>query len=155
MAALSKDELDAETAEWRERCAALGYDAVDHQGNQNPGDPPHTKELPQSKKADVRLIIKGVIEAVAPHIVALEKQVAALAARIEELERKGYCGVWKSGKEYSPQSEVTCDGGRWISHKRTSDKPGLSADWSLMEKSFETSHARNGSALPPASPRTS
>jgi hypothetical protein len=83
-------------------------------------------------------IIKSVIEAVAPHIVALEKQVAALQTRIEELERKGYCGVWKSGKEYSPQSEVTHDGARWISHKRTSDKPGASADWTLTEKRSDT-----------------
>ena len=26
---LTKEQLDAETAEWRERCAALGYDPVE------------------------------------------------------------------------------------------------------------------------------
>jgi hypothetical protein len=119
---LTKEQLDVTTAEWRERCAA-----VEVQTEKRPPRPfsgQHNTEL-------ITAIMKGI----APYIHDLEKQVAALQTRIEELERKGYVGVWKDGKEYTPQSEVTHEGARWIAHKRTSDKPGASADWSLMEKS--------------------
>lgn len=102
-------------------------------------------------------LIKAIMAGIAPvlheHISQeIAKATAPLQARIADLERKGYVGVWKAGKEYSPQSEVTCDGARWLAHKRTSDKPGASADWSLIEKAT-TSHARNGSAGPTARPR--
>ena len=59
------------------------------------------------------------------------------------------------------ESECTHDGARWIAHKRTSDKPGASGDWTMIEKSATpaprsdtaaASHHRNGSALP-ARPR--
>ncbi len=106
-----------------------------------------TAPTPAPKMRDAALI-KSIITGIAPTIADLEKQVTELRARIEELERKGYVGIWKAGKEYSPQSEVTHDGARWISHKRTSDKPGTSADWLMMEKSeprndtSETSSAR-------------
>jgi hypothetical protein len=85
-------------------------------------------------KSNEALLIKALNEVT--HVIdKLEKQIAELQARISELERKGYVGVWKDGKEYTAQSEVTHEGARWIAHKRTSDKPGASADWSLMEKS--------------------
>ena len=102
----------------------------------------------------IKAIMAGIAPVVHEHIHhEIEKAVAPLLARIEELERKGYVGVWKTGKEYTPQSEVTHEGARWLAHKRTSDKPGASADWSLIEKAT-TSHARNGSAGPPANPRS-
>lgn len=115
-------------------------------------------------------IIKGVASVLHDEIEPLKAQIAALSARVLELERgqKTYLGVWKEGREYTPQSEVTCDGARWICHKRTSDKPGTSADWSLMEKSAGagfapparersdttvTAHARNGPSHSSSNPR--
>lgn len=87
--------------------------------------------------------LKGIINGIAPTISALEQRVEQLEQRLAEVERKGYVGVWKDGKEYSPQSECTHDGARWICHKRTADKPGTSADWSMMEKSAPTSSPRS------------
>jgi hypothetical protein len=92
-------------------------------------------------------LMKAVIDTFGPAIVALEKQVSELQARLAEVERKGYVGVWKADREYSPQSEVTHDGARWFAHKRTSDKPGTSADWQLMEKSAPTPSPRNETAV--------
>jgi hypothetical protein len=138
---LTKEELDAETAEWRER-EALGYPQIEK--------PPRGGFSVQTKASNNTALIKSIMAGIAPFIHDLEKKIGALQTRIEELERKGYCGVWKSGKEYSPQSEVTHDGARWISHKRTSDKPGASADWTLTEKSEPT--ARSDTTTSP--PRT-
>jgi hypothetical protein len=145
--------LDAEVAAWREHCAAHGY-PVD-------APVPAAKGLtvPEVKVRD-RVVIEAVMSAVAPHIHELEQKLAALSTRVLELERKGYVGIWKEGKEYSPQSEVTHEGARWISHKRTTDRPGSSADWTMMEKSepanprseSAAAHARNGS-FNPANPR--
>jgi hypothetical protein len=93
-------------------------------------------------------LVKAIALAVAPVIHKLETRVEQLEQRLAEVERKGYVGIWKEGKEYSPQSECTHDGARWFCHKRTSDKPGTSADWSMMEKSAAprdaTASARNG-----------
>jgi hypothetical protein len=149
---LTKEQLDAENREWRERCAALGY-------------PVEVKSPTGVKVHNNTALIKAIMAGIAPHIIALEKQITALQTRVEELERsqKTYLGVWKGGREYTPQSEVTHDGARWIAHKRTSDKPGASADWSLMEKSEPTenrtgtppAHPRNGGDGVPARPRAS
>jgi hypothetical protein len=147
MAALTQKELEAEVAEWREHRAALGFDV----------DTPAAKELKFgsfTKAAPVipKVLITGILKAIAPTIHALETQVSKLQARIEELERKGYCGVWKAGKEYSAQSEVTHDGARWIAHKRTSDKPGSSADWTMIEKAESVPTPRHtGAAARPRS----
>lgn len=101
-------------------------------------------------------IMRGIAPALHQHVRdEIQKATAPLLARIDELERRGYCGVWKSGREYSPQSECTHDGVRWLAHKRTADRPGSSGDWVMMEKSDEpaVSHGRNGSAGGPAQPR--
>jgi hypothetical protein len=97
------------------------------------GAPVATKSVPAGNVA----LIKAIMAGIAPFIHELEKKIDALQARVAELERsqKTYLGVWKDGREYSPHSEVTHDGGRWFCHKRTSNKPGSSADWALMEKS--------------------
>src|SRR5262245_14284427 len=93
-------------------------------------------------------LISGIMKGIAPTIHELQTQIDALQARVNELERKGYVGVWKEGREYSSQSEVTHDGARWISHKRTNDKPGSSADWQMVEKSTPRSET------PTANPRS-
>ena len=98
-----------------------------------------TKATPTTPNAE---LVKAIAKGFAPIIQeAIEAAVGPLKARIEELERKGYVGIWKAGKEYSPQSECTHDGARWIAHKRTSDKPGQSGDWTMIEKSMPRSDA--------------
>jgi hypothetical protein len=119
---LTKEQLDATTAEWRERCAAVEVKSA--------------KASPGTLSHDTT-IIKSVIEAVAPHIVALEKQIAELQARISALELRPearYLGTW-SEKEYSGGSLVTHGGALWHCNKRTHDRPGSSADWTLAQKS--------------------
>jgi hypothetical protein len=110
----------------------------------------------------MRVMLKEITDAAVPRFEAIEQRLDALQERVNELERKGYVGIWKSGKEYSPHSEVTHDGARWLSHKRTSAKPGDDADWLMVEKSFPTAsprsdetvaRGRNGSGGPPAHPR--
>ena len=93
-------------------------------------------------------LVKAIVTGIAPVIHELEKEIAVLSSRVAELERsrQTYLGVWKEGREYSSQSEVTHDGGRWFCHKRTSDKPGSSADWSLMEKSLPMPTPRSETA---------
>jgi hypothetical protein len=131
---LTKAMLEEMTVEWHRWRAEIG----------EPLEPvAATKSVTTSTKG----VVKGIIDAIAPVIVNLEKQVSALQARVEELERKGYVGIWKEGKEYSSQSECTHDGARWISHKRTNDKPGTSADWSLMEKSEPRSECEDFMAV--------
>jgi hypothetical protein len=106
----------------------------------------------------IKAVTRGVAQTLWPYLDKIEQ----LEKRVEELERsqKTYLGVWKEGREYSPHSEVTSDGARWLCHKRTTDKPGSSADWVMMEKSVlprsdtATAHARsNGHYANPRPPR--
>jgi hypothetical protein len=122
MAALTKEELDAEAAAHRAWCAERA-----------PVEP-FNKAVPSEPMLSER------DRALAA---ALERRVEQMEQRLAEVERKGYVGVWKADREYSPQSEVTHDGARWFAHKRTSDRPGTSADWQLMEKSLLTSSPRS------------
>jgi hypothetical protein len=103
-------------------------------------------------------IIQAVMVALAPVIYELEQ-------RLVEVERsqKTYLGVWKADRQYSAMSEVTCDGARWYCCKSTSNRPGTSADWTMMEKSAAASsprsdtatvHPRNGSSHTMSRPRT-
>jgi hypothetical protein len=160
---LTKEMLDAETAAWREHRAALGY-PVD-------ACAPVAKGLtvPEVKVRDAA-VIQAVMSAVAPVIYDLEKQIAALSARVAELEARPalkYIGVFRDdGRKYSEGSAITHDGGIWIALKATTERPNHSADWQLAVKSggqptanprsdtAATSHARNGSAGGPARPRT-
>jgi hypothetical protein len=139
---LTKAELDRTTAAWREHCAASGY-PVDTLA-------PAAKSFSAAEvKIHSAALIKAIMVGIAPVIHELEKQVGKLQSRIEELERsqKTYLGVWKAGREYSPQSEVTHDGARWYCCKSTSNKPGASADWTLMEKSEPTAHPRSDTSV--------
>jgi hypothetical protein len=119
--ALTKEQLDTATAEWLEWRKGLDAPVASTVG-------PRTAVL-----------IGSIIKAVAPHIVALEKQVAALQARVEELERRPelkYLGVFRDdGRKYSEGSAITHDGGIWIALKATTERPGHSADWQLAVKS--------------------
>jgi hypothetical protein len=148
---LTKQALDAVTRDfraWRDERPAPSASAA------APGAP---KSPPNAGS------IKAVVSAVAPYIHALETQIAALQARVAELETRPearYLGVWGE-KEYSVGSLVTDGGALWHCNKRTRDRPGVSADWTLAQKSdpaaarppSATAHARNGSAGLPARPR--
>jgi len=121
---LTKKELDESTAKWRAYRHEIGA----------PVDAPAAAK--SVNEHDARLI-QGIMKGLASVLFEYEQQIEALTSRVTELERsqKTYLGVWKADREYSSHSEVTHDGARWFCHKRTSDKPGSSADWSLMEKS--------------------
>jgi hypothetical protein len=83
-----------------------------------------------------KALIRGIAQALNQDIrQEIARATAPLQARIDELERKGYCGIWKAGKSYSPQSECPHHGARWLSTKRTEDEPGRSGDWVMIEKS--------------------
>jgi hypothetical protein len=128
--ALTKAQLDELTVEWRRWRAEMG----------EPVDAPvSAKALPSEPTLSSRdrALAQGFAQGIAPVIHELEKQVGKLQSRIEELERsqKTYLGVWKADREYSAMSEVTHDGARWYCSKSTSNRPGASADWVLMEKS--------------------
>jgi hypothetical protein len=119
---------------------------------------PVTKSAPNND-ALVRNITRGIAQTLAPYL----DKIDALERRVAELERnqKTYLGVWREGREYSQNSEVTFDGARWFCTKRTIDKPGCSADWVMQEKSAtprsEMAPARarqNGHYANPRPPRS-
>ena len=102
-----------------------------------------TKALPSGAALSMRDkgLLQGVAEILAPYLNRIEQ----FEQRLAELERsqKTYLGVWKSDREYSAMSEVTHDGARWYCCKSTSNKPGASADWVMMEKSSPVAHPRS------------
>src|SRR5262245_58122329 len=112
---LTQKQLSETTEKWRAYRAEIGM----------PVEAPAPAAAQSVNEHDTKLVL-GVVKGIAPVIFELEQKIAKLEQRISELERKGYVGVWREGKEYSPQSEVTHDGARWLSHKRTTDKPGRS-----------------------------
>ena len=93
--------------------------------------------VPAVKSHDA-MLIQSVVRAVAPHIIALEKQIAELQARVLELEsaqgEMKYCGVWREGKEYTSGSFVTHDGALFHANRKTSARPGDSANGSWPRK---------------------
>src|SRR5262249_16395850 len=121
---LTEKQLAETTARWRAYRDEIGA-SVDA--------PPAAKSV---NDHDARLI-QGIMKGLAPVLFEYEKQIEALASPVTELEdsEKTYVGTWRWERTYSQGSEVTHDGGRWYCAKRTSYKPGSSADWSLMEKS--------------------
>jgi hypothetical protein len=136
MTALTKAQLDAANAEWVAWRKEIGVPVTTQ--------PPPPPSEPGISARD-RALALGFAAGLAPTIHALEEKVAELSARVAELERsqKTYLGIWKADREYTPQSEVTHDGARWICHKRTTDRPGTSADWSMIEKSQPTANPRS------------
>jgi hypothetical protein len=136
--ALTKAQLDEMTIEWRRWRQEVGMPI---------SDTPVVKTMPSEPMLSSRdrALAQGFAQGIAPTIHALEQQVSELQARVAELERsqKTYLGVWKAGREYSAMSEVTLDGARWFCCKSTSNKPGTSADWTMMEKSTPTSTPRS------------
>ena len=151
MGALTKEQLDAETAEWRAHREAKGMPVV--------GVP---KENAKAVTTPNAALIKAIMQGLAPFIHDLEKQIAALQARITELEasRLKYCGVYQPSAAYQRGSVVTLDGSAFHATRNVSaERPGTSDAWQLMVKhgrdasSHATAHARNGSTLPPAKER--
>ena len=72
---------------------------------------------------------------VAPHIHELEKQIAALQARVDELETGTlkYCGVYQPSASYQRGSVVTFDGSA-STRAVTAERPGTTDGWQLMVK---------------------
>jgi hypothetical protein len=116
---------------------------------------------------DITALMAGIAPVIKDEIEALQAQIAALSARVLELEaRPGlkYLGVFRDdGRKYSEGSAVTFDGGIWIALRATSERPNHSADWQLGVKSggasprsdaSATSHARNGPSHTASRPRT-
>ena len=64
--------------------------------------------------------------------------VAPLIERIGALEQQRdamkYCGVWESGKEYSPGNFVTDKGSVWHCNSTTRQRPDGSNHWTLAVK---------------------
>jgi hypothetical protein len=117
------DELMTEFRAWRDERAPVDAGAA----------------RPKSGNAAlVQSIVRGIAPVVWDELKRLEQRIAEL-----ERNQKTYLGVWKEGREYSSNSEVTFEGGRWYCAKRTSDKPGHSADWTLMEKSTAAASPRS------------
>jgi hypothetical protein len=114
-----------------------------------------------------RGLLKGIMDTFGPAIVALEKQVTALSARVLELESSGvkYLGVHQASIAYRKGHMVTYDGSIWCATRDVSvEKPGHGDGWQLACKSGRdaasprpdasaASHPRNGSGGVPANPR--
>lgn len=84
---------------------------------------------------DIRLI-EGLVTALAPVIKEhMAAEIAPLKAEISELRSRSvkYLGVWRQ-REYSEGSMVSDDGSVWHCEKRTTTRPGTSADWVLAVK---------------------
>jgi hypothetical protein len=164
MAALTKEQLEAEVAAWREHRA--GYEVepepVAKEANFAPLGAKDANLAPLGAKAAPavpKVLIAGILKAVAPFVYSLEQQVTALATRVQELEaaqgEMRYCGVWRSEKEFSAGSFATHAGALWHANRRTSAVPGNTGDWTMVAKGgVPVSHARNGhdTAARPRSP---
>jgi hypothetical protein len=155
---LTKQALDQVTRDFRAWC--------DEQPRAVAAPEKGVESTPLPKSGNAALI-KGVVTAVAPYIHELEQKLAALTARVAELEaaqgEMRYCGVWREGKEYSAGSFATDGGALWHANRTTAARPGSSGDWVMAAKSGQPivharsetppAHARNGGAGGPANPR--
>lgn len=115
-------------------------------------------------------LIKAIMAGIAPAIHDLETKVAALSARITDLEAGSmkYCGVHQASLAYRKGDVVTFDGSAWCCTRSVSaERPGSSDAWQLMVKhgkdapgvssprsdATATSSQRNGHSGVPANPR--
>lgn len=66
-------------------------------------------------------------------IAELEKN-APLAAKLAEIDERGWAGIWDAERSYRPKQEVTYGGNLWHCQKACSNvRPGTSGDWKLMQ----------------------
>jgi hypothetical protein len=71
----------------------------------------------------------------------IKERIAALEARITELESRGYKGVYQRSNAYRRHDSVSCRGSLWMALKDIApgEMPGVCADWQLAVK-----RGRNG-----------
>lgn len=110
--------------------------------------PIFTQILEASEELDkiVEYIAVNIGELLTPlraRIVELEAQVAdltrrkglaPLAAKLAEIDGRGWAGIWDAERSYRPKQEVTYGGNLWHCQKACSNvRPGTSDDWKLMQ----------------------
>ncbi len=148
MPPLTKEQLDRETREWREDLASRGHD-VDAPADCK-GSLQTTKAVPTVHNAE---LIKAIARGFAPTIHALEKQIAKLEQRIEELESSGlkYCGTHQCSMDYRKGHATTYEGALWVATRDVSaERPGHGDGWQLAVKS-----GRDAATMNPRSDATS
>ena len=74
---------------------------------------------------------KDVVEAVKSYV---DATFAPLRQRIEELEARGYKGVYEEGREYSKGQMVTRHGSIFHCNRTTRQRPAECDDWTLAVK---------------------
>jgi hypothetical protein len=136
MAALTKEQLDRETREWREHLASRGHDVdIGVPAAKGVESTPMTKAAPV---ADNSTLITGIMAAVAPLIHELQVKNDALTARVAALETSGslrYLGVWQLSATYVRGDIVTHDGSAFHCVRAvTGERPGTSDAFQLMIK---------------------
>ena len=85
-------------------------------------------------------MVKGTQALIAKRCEPLEQEVAALKARLGEVESKAarYCGIWQRASDCSRGDPATSCGGLFPCIKHgTSDEPGTSSDWQLKAKAMQ------------------
>lgn len=94
-------------------------------------------------KEIVQLLGQQMLDAVKGYVARmmgpLAPRIEALEKRIAELERgqKGlisYRGVWREGDDYREHDVTTHSGCLWFCQTPTTERPGSSNDWRLMQK---------------------
>jgi chitodextrinase len=86
---------------------------------------------------DITALMAGIAPILKDEIEALQKQIAALSARIAELESGAmkYCGVHQASMVYCKGNVVTHDGSAWCATRSVNaERPGTSDAWQLMVK---------------------
>jgi hypothetical protein len=115
---------------------------------------------------DITALMAGIAPVIHAEIEALQKQIAALTARVAELESGSmkYCGVHQASMAYRKGHVVTFDGAAWCATRDVSvEKPGHGDGWQLMVKAARdatpradasaTASPRNGSSHSMSNPR--
>ena len=84
-------------------------------------------------RSEVELFLKTVIRFVASQTQPLQKQIAELKARIEELQARKFCGVHQRALGYKSGAQATFDNGLWIAitDVEAGEIPGQSSKWQL------------------------
>lgn len=84
---------------------------------------------------DAAAFARDVVAAIKESQQVLQNQIAALEARIMEMEKHvaeiKYTGVWRDGETYKRGNSCTHDGSIWIALRDTEGKPGQSLEWQL------------------------
>ena len=79
-------------------------------------------------RSEVELFLKTVSRFVASQTQPLQKQIAELKARIEELQARKFCGVHQRALGYKSGAQATFDNGLWIARHKINVHP-LTSDY--------------------------